>query len=49
MPVLHKFQTFRRSGHRLHFTRVHYFGEPQVLYVDKRTASPYENEPDTLR
>src|ERR1022692_1328981 len=30
MPVLHKFQTFRRSGHRLHFTRVHYFGEPQV-------------------
>ena len=35
MPVLHKFQTFRRSGHRLHFTRVHYFGEPQhdVVFV----------------
>jgi|ERR1039458_181025 imidazolonepropionase-like amidohydrolase len=58
MPVLHKFQTFRRSGHRLHFTRVHYFGEPQLIGSDalsspipptnKASISPWTSGVDVL-
>src|ERR1039458_8814790 len=48
MPLLHKFQTFRRSGHRLHFTRVHYFGEPQVLFGETLTFVTSGEKPELI-